>query len=135
MIGTIYLPPDEEQLNAVTMHQVETLLKELTIPYMFGGDFNMPPDELAHRWGMGNAMAITPSDATVTYTSGKHGTLIDYAIMSQKMHHFIKSAKLFKSTLIKGHTPIRYEMVKAPRKIWTRQLIKPRTLPDGDWRG
>ena len=129
LVGTVYLLGDDEALNLATMHDISMVNKSIHCPFMWVGDFNRGPQDInVECLGPGNELhIITPGNTPTTFSSGGRSTLIDYAVVSTKMHHLILgSSGMGKFALpFKGHIGIEYQVQLDARKVLTTRLIQP----------
>ena len=98
-IASTYLPPREFHMNSNTIYELGKLVTSVQIPWLVGGDFNNPPQELRelhcppHRLGdtihpafLLRGPAIVPTNSEVTCSMAESGSLLDYAIGLSLIH-------------------------------------------------
>eukprot|EP00959_Pyramimonas_sp_CCMP1952_P415061 8696803-Pyramimonas_sp.AAC.1 len=94
-LATVYLHHSEElgPRNWKILEDLGGVLKQIAMPFVLCGDFQLLPDTLeGSEWTDGmDAVCVAPSCATCTNSSASAGRCIDYFVMSRSLHHGAKA--------------------------------------------
>jgi hypothetical protein len=122
-VGSIYLR-DSEGLSAENMTilgELAIAIKQLSGPWFFGGDFNIPPDVLlASGWlGLVGGSVVAPTNPTC------HGSVYDYFVVSSALLPAVLGAQRVEEAELSPHSPARILLRVDARRAAVRRLVRP----------
>ena len=112
-----------------TLGEVQDFLGKFTVPWVWGGDFNRPTEELLSRGINIPAQAPTPKGE---WTTCSVGGKIDYFLTPTGEQCPVEECNKIKQTVIRPHDPVQIKVNKRPHVSQVLGLVAARKWPEAD---
>ena len=131
---SLYLKDSEglSEYNLGALAKVGALCNSSSSPFLVGGDFNMPPTELAEcDFAAGlSATIVYPTDAiTCTSTADGGGSLLDYFVCSPGLGKGIAGTSVVLTADTRPHRPVRVTFHQSLADLQVLTFVRPPTIP------
>ena len=103
-IITSYTKHGNEYEALITFSQVQNYIEQYTCPYVWGGDYNRPPDTMVEE-SRNRFMAIR-THAPRAQSTCSVGGLIDYFVTHENEHQILEDISVIQDTVVTPHSPV-----------------------------
>ena len=117
--------------NADLLELVARELAAVHLPFVVGGDWNMPPEALAATGMAPRLRACIVRTGATTYTSGETETEIDYFLISGGIKAAVESVRVLDGAPIAKHSPVLLQLTGKARADTVLTLARPPRWPTG----
>ena len=126
-LGSVWLRDTEGMTdeNMAILQAVSQALTKLKGPWILGGDWNMPPEELMKSGWVDSIEGVI----VATKSNTCNNSVFDYFVVSAKLRHAVRGIQLVNDHAFSPHHPARMYIDGNARRKQARRIRKPTKIP------
>jgi len=129
--GSVYLRDGEglSAANIAILGEVQRQIECCKGPWVFGGDWNMPPEDLV-EWAnaVGGVIVATEAPTCCSKSAGSFSK-IDFFIVKAELVRVVEEPAVKEEFGIKPHSVVELTLKANPRSLMVRELARVSTFP------